>query len=261
MTSEREVSAMSTHRFEHPRRFRTTRWSLVLAARGEMDSEASKRAFGELYRLYWYPVYAFMRQRCKPPCSPELAADLTQELFAEVLARGDLRGLDEREGRFRSWLMRVASNLRSNDLRRVRAQKRDIRLEDSFDVVAAEERYAGDVGQSATQEQLFDRRFALCLLTDCIDSLQNEYVARGKGALFERIVCFLPGSRGDDPRHDDLAASLGITTNNLKQIIFRMRQRHREIFYSKVRHTVDDPKDTEAEVRAILEAISIAGDA
>ena len=78
-----------------PRRFRTTRWSLVVRARsGDIGSGEARRAFDELCRLYWYPVYAFMRQS-RPP---EDAADLTQQLgvvAASVMAGMGIAGIPE----------------------------------------------------------------------------------------------------------------------------------------------------------------------
>ena len=55
--------------------FATTHWSVVLAAaRGDVSSDASK-AMAELCRIYWYPLYAFVRRQGR---SPEDAHDLTQ---------------------------------------------------------------------------------------------------------------------------------------------------------------------------------------
>jgi hypothetical protein len=57
--------------------FRTTRWSLVLLS-AQSKAAGSKEAFAELCRLYWYPLYGFIRHR---GYSPEDAQDLTQGLF------------------------------------------------------------------------------------------------------------------------------------------------------------------------------------
>ena len=44
------------------RRFQTTRWSLLLAARGEGRAGADE-ALASLYSAYWYPLYAFVRRK------------------------------------------------------------------------------------------------------------------------------------------------------------------------------------------------------
>ena len=58
--------------------FSTTNWSGVLAA-AQTDPAASKRALERLCGRYWYPVYAFVRQRGHDVHDAE---DLTQGLEA-----------------------------------------------------------------------------------------------------------------------------------------------------------------------------------
>lgn len=252
MSFDGEPPRKNARGLPQPRRFRTTRWSLVVRARsGDVESGEARRAFDELCRLYWYPVYAFMRQSR----APEDAADLTQQLFLSLISRDDLQAVEPQRGRFRTWLIHAAKHVVANHFRHLKAQKRDHRLEDSFDVLAAEERYAADLGHDHNPELIFYRRFAICLLTHCIEALRSEYAARGKAELFEQIVRFLPGTGTQEPAYESLAQALGTSVNGLKQSVFRMRRRHREIFWSKVRNTVDDPADTEAEVRAILLAV------
>src|SRR5438309_2241581 len=61
-----------------PRRFATTRWSVVLAA-GKRDAPGAGAALATLCESYWYPVYAFIRRR---GYAPQDAQDSTQEFFA-----------------------------------------------------------------------------------------------------------------------------------------------------------------------------------
>ena len=68
------------------RRFATTRWSLVLAA-GAAPSAQADGALAELCADYWYPLYAYVRQRGH---APEDARDLTQEFFAKLLEKHGL---------------------------------------------------------------------------------------------------------------------------------------------------------------------------
>ena len=58
-----------------PGAFRTTHWSVVLAAaRGQ--GEEGREAMEALCRAYWYPLYAYLRRRGLPH---EDAEDFTQE--------------------------------------------------------------------------------------------------------------------------------------------------------------------------------------
>jgi len=72
-------------------RFRTTRWSVVLLA-AQSQTAGFREALAELCNLYWYPLYAFVRQR---GYSPEDAQDLTQGFFAHLLERKALARVDQ----------------------------------------------------------------------------------------------------------------------------------------------------------------------
>ncbi len=79
-----------------PRRFATTRWSVVLAA-GRDSSPESTQALAELCRAYWFPLYVFVRRLGR---SADEAQDLTQEFFARLLEKGALSGADPGRGHF-----------------------------------------------------------------------------------------------------------------------------------------------------------------
>ena len=82
--------------------FPTTSWGRILEA-GDPAAPESRAALEELCRDYWYPLYAFARRKGD---DPETAQDLVQGLFASLLERDELRGLEPDRGRFpRSFLM------------------------------------------------------------------------------------------------------------------------------------------------------------
>src|SRR5262249_38419252 len=81
-------------------RFPTTHWSRVVTA-GDPAAPVAQEALADLCAAYWYPLYAFFRQRGQPP---EAAADLTQDYFARLLEKGVLAAADRRKGRFRTFL-------------------------------------------------------------------------------------------------------------------------------------------------------------
>ncbi len=69
-----------------PQEFATTHWSLVVAAKpGEASQTRARKAFEELCRVYWYPLYAFVRYR---GYSSDDAQDLTQSFFARIIETG-----------------------------------------------------------------------------------------------------------------------------------------------------------------------------
>jgi hypothetical protein len=80
--------------------FLTSQWSLVVAASAQGDV-ASRDALEELYRLYCYPVYAFIRHRSH---GRQDAQDLTQDFFVHLVEKSTLARADPQRGRFRSFL-------------------------------------------------------------------------------------------------------------------------------------------------------------
>ena len=56
----------------------------------------------EVYRLYCYPVYAFIRRRGHTRYD---AQDLTQDFFVYLLEKGILAQADSQRGRFRNFLL------------------------------------------------------------------------------------------------------------------------------------------------------------
>lgn len=100
--------------------FRTTHWSVVLAA-GARTSQQSQEALAKLCQTCWFPLYAFIRKRGH---SPEQAEDLTQEFFARLLEKNTLAHADRDRGRFRSFLMTSVENFLRDEHGRVTAQKR-----------------------------------------------------------------------------------------------------------------------------------------
>src|SRR5262245_46074729 len=62
--------------------FTTTHWSVVLEAQGE--SPAAQEALEKLCRMYWRPIFAFLRRQGIPT---QQAEDITRGFFAELLER------------------------------------------------------------------------------------------------------------------------------------------------------------------------------
>ena len=62
-------------------RFAETAWSIVLAA-GATTTARAHTAMAELCRIYWRPIYAYLRRSGHPRHNAE---DLTQSFFHHLL--------------------------------------------------------------------------------------------------------------------------------------------------------------------------------
>lgn len=74
---------MLTHRAGENQQigFNPTRWTLIARA-GNGEDVVARHALAELYRIYSYPLYAFVRRR---GVGPDQAADRIQAFFVELL--------------------------------------------------------------------------------------------------------------------------------------------------------------------------------
>src|SRR3989442_11456057 len=99
--------------------FATTHWSVVLTAQG--SSPAADEALEKLCRVYWYPLYAFVRRQGH---GVEQAQDLTQGFFTCLLEKDYLRQAIRERGRFRSFLLAALRHYIANEVDKEHALKR-----------------------------------------------------------------------------------------------------------------------------------------
>jgi RNA polymerase sigma factor (sigma-70 family) len=235
-----------------PSLFVTTHWSVVLAAR-DKHSPASAAALEALCRSYWYPLYAFVRRQGH---SPHDAQDLTQGFFARVLAKDYLQAADKEKGRFRTFLRVALKRFLANEWDRARRIKRGGgHAHISFDTEAAEQRYLSERSDTIPPDRLFERRWAMTLLNQALDRLQEEYERAGKLAEFQVLKPCLTADRGSIP-YEQIAADLGLTMGNARVAVHRLRKRYRQAFRAEVAETVAAVEDIDEELRHIAQILA-----
>ena len=231
-------------------RFRTTRWSVVLAARGS-DQPQARDAMATLCGVYWYPLYAFVRSRGSPP---EEAEDLTQAFFAHLLEKDALRQVDPSKGRFRSFLLASFRNFLTDEWTRQRAGKRGGGVAPlSLDAEAAEDRYALEPAHDLTPERIFERQWALSVIEQALASLQERYSRSGKQDHFQTLKVFLSEKR--PVPHADVARRLGLSELAVKVAVHRFRKRFRDALREEISQTVATEQDVDTELRSLQAAL------
>lgn len=231
--------------------FEATRWSVVLAA-GDGASPHAAAALEKLCSAYWYTLYAYVRRR---GYSTHDAQDLTQSFFAQLLRRDGLRGVAPGLGKFRSFLLAALQNFLADEWDRQRAQKRGGgQLPISLDAQEAEERYQFEPVDGATPEKLFDRRWAMILLDGALDRLEREFVADGKGLLFQQLRGWIVEDARGRPCAE-IAQDLGMTEEAVKKTVQRLRRRYRQVIREEIAHTVSAPGDIEGELRCLVSSL------
>lgn len=237
--------------------FASTQWGLLLAASAadRTNDDQAQTALGDLYRIYSYPVYSFIRRHGRP--RPE-AQDLTQDFFVHLIEKGTLRRADPTKGRFRTFLLAALQYFLVDAARRAGALKkggggRFIFLDDPD---AAESDYQLAAPRWQEPEKLFEVRWAAALVNAAFVRLREEMTAAGKSAQFAALKDYVAGA--EDASYQATAESLGLSLAALKSVIHRLRGRYAALLREEVARTVADPAEVEAEVRH-LRAILRAG--
>ena len=232
-------------------RFQPTRWSLVRQAAGSNPVVAHK-ALGELCRIYWYPLYAFVR---RSGWSPDDARDHTQEFFARLIERGDFAKADPSLGKLRSYLLGAMKNHLTNEREKARAIRRGGGvLPVSIDQAQAEQRYAMEPADELTPDKLYDRRWAMTLLALAMQSLRADYEGRGKQAEFEALLPFLSWNSGED--YERAGAMLDLSAGAIRVAVHRLRQRMRDAMISQIAETVETGEQAQDELRLLFAVFS-----
>ena len=214
---------------------------------GSADDAEARAALAALCETYWYPLYAFIR-RSGP--RPHEAEDLTQGFFARLLEKATLASADPARGKLRTFLLTCVRHFLSDEHDRARAQKRGAGLVVSFDADDAEQRYAAEPADDLSPDRLFQRRWAVAVLDQALRLLGEEQAASGKAELFAALRPFLGFSSEPEKRYDELAPALGIPIGTLKNHVFRLRTRWRDLLFEQVAATLDNP--TPEEIKAEL---------
>jgi RNA polymerase sigma factor (sigma-70 family) len=234
-------------------RFRTTRWSVVLLS-AQSQTPGSKAALAELCRVYWFPLYAFVRRRGYDPNDTQ---DLVQGFFLHLLDHKALAEVDPCKGKFRSFLLASIKNYLSKELDRARCSKRGGNVEFvPWDAENAEQVCQFEPADFLTAETIFDARWAAALLNETMTRLGNQYAAQGKSATLQVLEPFLaPGGVQAVPSYEQAAAQLQVSLVAVKTLIHRMRKQFTILLREEVARTVSDPGEIDAEIHSLCEAL------
>jgi DNA-directed RNA polymerase specialized sigma24 family protein len=240
-------------------RFRTTRWSLVLAAASEGD--AARAALGQLYRTYWYPVFALIARRR----GRQAALELTQKFFVNRLVdKGDLKGVQRLPGkRFRGWLFAAVRNfLRSQwkfDHQRIRDESNTVPLSSNDEEPGFP--MSSLVAPDRDPERQLQRSRALTLLGDALQCLRREYCAHAAAAgvnaeqRFEIAKLFLPGVDCDTMDLATCARELDMPPDAAKQLVARLRKRYGQLLEDVLRRDTSSEVELTTAKRSLCEAL------
>ena len=178
--------------FDRNSAFESTRWSVVIRARGPEASRESREALNYLCRTYWYPLFAYARRQGS---APHDAQDLTQGFFAYLLQQNLFSGADPKRGRLRTFLLTAFSRYMTREWHRIHAQKRGgHQVIESLDEEFAEgeHRYCHEAVEQMTPEQLFARSWSQSVLDTALEMVRSRENAAGRKELFRKTGAVSP---------------------------------------------------------------------
>ena len=237
------------------RSFGTTRWTLVQEAAVSGETQVASAALEELCRMYWRPVYAFVRGQ---GIEMHDAQDLTQGFFARFIASRSYARAHREKGRFRSFLLGALKNFLADERDRLRTQKRGngtlpVQLTDAAiaeaEVIAARE-------PQGNADLLYAREWAATVLHRALQRLADECEIAGKAELFGALKSHLATASQTPVAYGEIAVRLHRPVATLRSDVSRLRVRYRAILREEVRATVCDSADVDEELRLLHAAIA-----
>lgn len=237
--------------------FAATRWTLVLAAGGaEATPSQSLNALSDLCRIYWRPLYLFLRRSGHAPAD---AQDLTQGFFADLIQNRSYARATQEKGRFRSFLLGALKHFAADEHDRARALKRGGgKLFQPLDEEALQEIESQfPFVSSGSADVLYEREWAAALLRQAMDRVAQESAIKGKSALFQALRSYLPSGEDAIP-YEQIARQLNRGIVTLRSDVGRLRSRFRAILREEVRGTLCDPAEVADELRYLCQVLAQA---
>ena len=201
-------------------------------------------ALEELCRLYWYPIYAFLRRRGYPQHDAE---DLTQGFFLKLLHDGSFDVAEADKGRLRTFLLCALDRHLADQQRRAGAQKRGGGQQIiAFEEMNAEKRYAHEPQDQRDPQWLFTQAWAHLLLDGVRGKLRETFADTGRAEVFEVLLPFLLGE--DAASYREIAVQLESSETAVRLLVFRARAKFRELLRDEIARTVARPEEVAGEM-------------
>lgn len=228
--------------------FPSTNWKQLGEATLNGDSRG-RRALEAMCEAYRAPVIGFLRMR---GYGADLAEDLAQQLYLELLEKQSWRRADRAKGRFRTFLLGILMNVLSSERQRAGAEKRGSGVAPlSLDELES----SGHEVSAGEENWQFDRQWALGLVAGALSGTEASIRDAGRDREWPVLVRFLPGS-GAPPTYEEAMAELEMTLPAVKSAVNRVRQKFREELRRAVSATVSAPHEIDEELAYLRDVLT-----
>jgi RNA polymerase sigma-70 factor (ECF subfamily) len=227
------------------------RWSTAMAG-GRTWRAVSREAWVQIRRAYWYPFYAYARRAG----GEALEVQHRVEVFmSQLLAADAALRLPPGKVRFRIFLLAQFRTVPTGDAISPSVRLPGIPLVPLVDLEHAERRYHLESIARFDAEGLYEFRWALTAVDRSLNRLRTQFLAPVHVRTFNVLQEFLTGDEAPSA-YAQASRELGLSEENVRVIVRRMRQRYRDYFRQEVLGTVSDPAEVEDEMRYLLRVIA-----
>ncbi len=234
-------------------RFPPTRRSVIEAVHS-IDAEERERALEALCTAYWKPVYKYVRWRWNRPA--DLAQDLTQGFFLEVMERELLEKFDPQKSRLRTYLRVCVDSFVSNEDKAGRRLKRGGSIPHvALDFAGAEEELGATVMDPAlipspeSLEEFFEKEWVRSLFALAVEDLRELCVARERERTFHLFEAYdLEGN--EKLSYEQLARDYGISVTDVTNALAWARREFRMIALERLRELCGSEEEFHREARS-----------
>lgn len=250
---ETNLSSFMSSEFSDRARFPVTSWSLISRASGS-DLNDREKALEEVCRLYWPPIYAYIRAQGHKTHDAE---DLTQAFFEELLGKDKIAKADQSRGRLRSYLLGTLKHFLADEHRKGRRLKRG-GAESAVRIDLLTKESIGDLIQAnpkLTPDLLYDRLWTMRIMETALDEVRDRYRDKGQEELFDQLN---PWMKQPEPGFDLAVAArnLGMSEAAVKVAAFRLRQRYGKCLRKVVAETLEPGSDPGEELRYLISTLA-----
>ncbi len=233
------------------RDFRSTLWTVVLHAK-DPASPDRREALEALIRAYWKPVYFFVRRKGH---EAEGAKDLVQGFFAALLEKNYLQYVERGRGKFRTFLLTAFDHYVADEWDKVRAQKRGGgRSPLSLDFHGAATEFSREPAVTDPPDRRLRRDWALKVMAQALQAVRDEFSSAGRSEEFETLQLHLSYGAVEAPTYATVAASLGMTENDVRNRLHRTRSRYKEAILEVIRSYTETDDEAKEELRDLMAA-------